>query len=196
MISIAITPEDILAGETDYIRRILEAGWSRVHMRHPSASLGDMRRLLGSLPSDCHPRIWIHGHHELAKEYTLGGIHLNSRYPQPPDGYRGSLSKSCHSIDEVKSSRKAGIDTVTLSPIFDSISKSGYHGAFSNEDLSQLSPEDNVIALGGITPARLEELKPYHFSGFAALGYLFQTRSIKDFKDRLSNFKPYVCYNS
>lgn len=196
MISVAITPVDVFPDEATYIRSIIDNGWSRVHLRHPMSSPDDMRRLIDSLPACYHTHLWLHDHHELAKEYDLGGLQLNRRHPFPPDGYEGELSMSCHSIEEVKSKRDSRVTTVTLSPIFDSISKKGYQRAFTHIQLAQLSSGDHVIALGGVTPERVPELQQYQFAGFAVLGYLFQSASFSDFNDRLSKFKQYICYNS
>lgn len=196
MISVAITPANIFPDEVAYIRAILDEGWSRVHLRHPVSSADDMRRLINGLPAYYHNRLWLHDHQELAGEYDVGGLHLNSRHPVPPPGYEGELSISYHSIEEVKSKRDSRIKAVTLSPIFDSISKEGYRRAFIDAQLTQLSSEDNVIALGGVTPGRIPELQQYQFAGFAVLGYLFQSASFSDFNDKLSKFKPYICYNS
>lgn len=175
---------------------ILDRGWSRVHLRHPMAATDDIRQLIESLPTDYHKRIWLHDHHELSKEYNLGGLQLNSRQTQPPIGYNGALSQSCHSVAEVKSPRRKAFVSVTLSPIFDSVSKQGYRAAFSPGELMTLTAADHVIALGGITPETLPQLECYEFEGFAVLGYLFSASSSKDLNERLIKLQPYICYNS
>lgn len=175
---------------------ILDCGWDRVHLRHPMSTTDDMRRLIESLPSDCHKRLWLHDHHSLSDEYNLGGLQLNARHPQPPEGYSGFLSKSCHSVNEVKAPRDKAVVSVTLSPIFDSVSKPGYRGAFNARDLMSLTAADHVIALGGITPETLPHLERYEFEGFAALGYLFSVADTNVLKERLIKIQPYICYSS
>ena len=68
-------------------------------------------------------------------------------------------------------------DYVFLSPIFDSISKNGYTAAFHRGALQAAARNgsigDNVIALGGITPERIEEAAACNFGGAAVLGYLW-----------------------
>ncbi len=194
--AIAITPEPIGADEPEYIRMILDCGWSRVHLRHPMATTDDIRRLIESLPTDYHKRLWLHDHHDLSKEYDLGGLQLNSRHLQPPTGYNGALSQSCHSVAEVKSPRNKAIVSVTLSPIFDSVSKQDYRAAFSPTELMTLTAADHVIALGGITPETLPQLECYEFEGFAVLGYLFSARRPTNLNERLIKLQPYICYNS
>ena len=63
-------------------------------------------------------------------------------------------------------------DYVTLSPIFDSISKKGYRSAFTASILEELNDiaRPLVIALGGVTPDRLAELKRFNFAGYAVKG--------------------------
>lgn len=70
----------------------------------------------------------------LKEEYKLKGIHLNGRNPNLPEGYKGHVSCSCHSLDEVKE-RKSSCDYVFLSPVFNSISKLNYNSAYTAEEL-------------------------------------------------------------
>ena len=35
------------------------------------------------------------------KKGLLGGIHLNKRNPEAPPLYKGSISRSCHSLEEI-----------------------------------------------------------------------------------------------
>lgn len=172
MLRVAITPElTDEAREHLHVRAILDAGWDRVHLRHPSAQLADMRRLIERIPQRYHQRLVVHGHFELVNSFNLGGLHLNRRCPTPPALYRGPLSRSCHSISEAADSK--GMTYVTLSPIFDSISKEGYGRRFTDSELRQLDGVTTpVIALGGVTARLIPALRDYNFSGFAMLGAL------------------------
>lgn len=166
---IAITPEEPIAHEGRTITDLLNKGWHRVHLRHPNASRREVQTIIESIPQELHRHIVLHGHFDLTAEFNLGGLHLNRRCPIPPSFYTGTLSRSCHSIEEVLQSE--GMDYVTLSPIFDSISKSGYKSAFSVEELRRLDDATvPVIALGGITPDLIPKLRDYNFKGYAMLG--------------------------
>lgn len=166
---IAITPEQPVADEGCKIEALLRAGWYRVHLRHPDASRVEMRDIIESVSQRYHDRLVLHGHFDLTCDFNLGGLHLNHRCPTAPALYSGPLSRSCHSIDEI-----AGADSmsyVTLSPIFDSISKSGYQAAFTPDTLRSLDKCDiPVIVLGGISPEHFSRLDCYRFSGYAMLG--------------------------
>jgi len=168
---IFITPEEIEADEATRISHLLRSGkWDIAHLRHPNASLRDMRNLIEAIPQQLHHRLRIHGHLCLAAEFNLGGLHLNHRCPMPPAFYNGPISRSCHSLDEVLAATDC--DYVTLSPIFDSISKKNYQAAFSSEELMRINDitMPHVIALGGITPQRLSLLSGYNFAGYAVKG--------------------------
>ncbi len=166
---IAITPEQPVADEGCKIEALLRAGWYRVHLRHPDASRVEMRDLIESVSQRYHDRLVLHGHFDLTCDFNLGGLHLNHRCPTAPALYSGPLSRSCHSIDEI--AEADSMSYVTLSPIFDSISKSGYQAAFTPDTLSSLDKcEIPVIALGGISPEHFPMLDCYRFSGHAMLG--------------------------
>ncbi len=164
---IAITPPYFYAGEAEAIsRRLASGGYARVHVRKPGCSEADMRRLLEAIPINIRARISLHDRHELAAEYGLGGVHLNSRSPMPPDGWHGIVSRSIHSIDEIDGVTE---DYALLSPVYPSISKPGYRGTL---DLAAVSvhPGRRIYALGGVTRDKLPELQRYGFAGAAMLG--------------------------
>lgn len=189
MIRIAITPPDIIDRvEARNIAAILDAGWDRVHLRHPAASAADVRRILDDVPVRLHKRIVLHGHFDLVNDYNLGGLHLNRRCPAAPALYRGALSMSCHSVDEALSMAPK-MAYVTLSPIFDSVSKAGYTAAFSPEELGRIVQADNVVALGGVTPARTQKVAEMGFAGYAVLGSIPWGASRDELISRLKEFE-------
>lgn len=166
---IAVTPEIPVEDEGRKIESLLRAGWHRVHLRHPHATRTEMRSLIESISQDYHGRIVLHGHFDLICDFNLGGLHLNRRCPTPPALYNGPLSCSCHSVDEIEA--VDNMEYVTLSPIFDSISKTGYKSNFSAESLIRLDKcTTPVVALGGIAPEHFKRLKCFHFNGYAMLG--------------------------
>lgn len=198
MIRIAITPESLdLDKEPAMVNAVLAAGWEMVHLRHPDATLADMRRLVEAIDPDARCRLRLHGHFPLIDEFNLGGLHLNRRCPEPPARHSGPLSRSCHSVDEVIAADSEGRwDYVTLSPVFDSISKQGYRAAFTDTELRRLDGVNlPVIALGGVTAKHLPALARYSFSGFAVLGALPWSGTADDMKDSLKMFNA-LCYNS
>lgn len=193
---IIITSPVAVEGETASICRLLDSGMvDRLHLRKPSLTEVDTRLLIERIPERLYPAISIHDHHRLASEYGLGGIHLNSRNPFPPDGsFSGFLSRSCHSVEEVKKALLTDkVDYCFLSPLFDSVSKNGYKGAIGDAECQTLSSEglltERVIPLSGITPERLPEVARLGFKGAAILGAAWETDSIDDFINRLRKLK-------
>ena len=177
---ITITSPEFLSGEAIFIDKLFSQGLDLLHLRKPEASLEAYNQLLIQIPEQWHSRIVLHEHFKLAEEYKLHGIHLNRRCSQVPDSFRGSISCSCHTLGEVKK-QKNSKDYVFLSPIFDSISKVGYHAAFSPTSLKQAAIEniidEKVIALGGITANNISLVKEWHFGGVAFLGDIWKRMS-------------------
>lgn len=178
---IGITPSVIVPDESNRIINLLSSGKvTFVHIRHPEASEEEVSNLLSQIPAQYLSRITLHDYFNLAKQFHVGGLHLNSRNPFAPNFSKERnlrISRSCHSLIEIYDC--SSLDYVTLSPIFDSISKQGYRTAFPEEKLPELSAflkESTVpvIALGGITPARFPLLRQLGFSGAAMLGALWQ----------------------
>ncbi len=170
---IAITTPTFWYGESDAICCLLDSGWTRVHIRKPSASKIQIAKLIEQIPEKYRHRLSLHDHFELALEYNLGGVHLNHRNPLPPDEWKGLISKSCHSMKETALS--SHLDYVTLSPIFDSISKPGYGSRFSANELKE-ADLSKVYALGGVTLSKIEKLKELGFSGAGMLSEAWKTR--------------------
>lgn len=184
---VAITPESIVENEAEKICRILDAGFDYIHLRKPRWNEEQMRHYITSIPAEYRCRLKIHDFPTLAQEFELAGIHLNSRHPNIPSGYRRKISKSCHSIKELDN--RIIFEYVFLSPIFDSICKRGYCSRFTGSMLEEASDkiDSQVIALGGITSERMNQIKKWGFGGCAFLGYLFNTTNFTDFEDRLKS---------
>lgn len=170
-LAIAITSPDSVSNETERICEILRNGEADiVHIRKPGWSLEQTEDLLNKIPTVFHPRLKLHDHFGLLSGYNLAGVHLNSRNPVVPVDVR-SVSCSFHEIEQLPQSKH--YDYVTLSPIYDSISKSGYKSRFDLSELKPLLEGKRVVALGGVTPDKFSELKDFGFYGAAMLGYFW-----------------------
>jgi len=189
---IVITSPDFLPGEASLIEELFRNGVDTLHLRKPSASESDCASLIESIPQEWRCRIVVHDHHRLCQRYGLQGVHLNSRNPNPPADFRpSSVSASCHSIAEVER-RKADCDYVFLSPIFDSISKQGYHSAYLPQELRQAAEagiiDRRVVALGGVSLDAIEQLRQWRFGGAAFLGDVWG-RVGRDFIDHVRQLR-------
>lgn len=144
-----------------------------LHVRKPGWSPEQMAALLRDIPENLHPRLRLHDCFGLLDEFPLiGGVHLNGRNPEAPSGAR-HVSRSCHSLSEIAACGER-YDYVTLSPVFDSISKPGYVSAFSPDELSGALGAQRVVALGGVRPENFPCLGRLGFAGAAMLGYAWQ----------------------
>ena len=174
---IVITSPGFLQGEADFIDRLFGHGLDRLHLRKPGADIGECRRLLDGISREGLPRIVVHDNFGLCREYGIGGVHLNGRNPMAPPNHEGSVSRSCHSLEEI-SRYKGECDYLTLSPIFNSISKQGYMAAFGPGQLAAARDsgliDRRVIALGGVTLENIPRVKELGFGGVAILGDVWQ----------------------
>jgi len=191
---IVITMPDFIENEANYINQLFEAGLDLLHLRKPDSCIADCERLLQGINPKWYPGIVVHDHFSLCGKYHLHGIHLNRRNHQVPDGFQGSLSRSCHSFQEVTEAQKEGVFSyVFLSPIFDSISKKGYKHTFANKDLEDAGNNgiinEKVIALGGVIPQFIPQLRAWNFGGAAFLGDIWNRRQDADWAEYLTNVR-------
>ena len=172
---IVITQPYFFQGEAERIVQLLSGGVvDIVHIRKPETSQGEVERLLDAIPSAFYSRLVLHDHHPLAIKYHLRGVHLNSRNPQAPEGFDGAVSISCHSLDELAECRQRPYVYMSLSPVFDSISKPGYHSAFTAQQIAEARQQGlidhRVMALGGVTFDKVNEVLEMGFGGAMILG--------------------------
>lgn len=183
MLLIIITEPGFFDGEAGLINLLFEHGLQRLHLRKPDSNEADFESLIKQINPQFYNRVAIHDHHHLAVRYNLFGIHLNRRNSLAPDGFCGSVSRSLHTIEEL-SADKQKYDYVTLSPIFDSVSKVGYNSQFTPSVLNDLRDrnliDSHVIALGGITAYNIATLPQYGFGGAMVLGALWNLKGDRE----------------
>lgn len=172
---VVITPEKMIKKEAGIIHSLFESGLATLHLRKPFSSKADVESLLLRIDPVFHSRIVLHDHFSLTAEYDLKGVHLNRRNLELPEKRVGSVSRSCHSLEEL--SRIDQLNYVFLSPVFDSISKTDYNQAFTYEQLKNALASrlinEKVIALGGISQETIPLSADYGFGGVAVLGSLW-----------------------
>lgn len=170
------------------ICKMFEAGLDTFHYRKPGCSFQSYVSLLQKIPTAFHPHIVLHEHYFLHQKFNLKGSHLNSRRKDfsyftsahfalvRNYGKTKTLSCSCHSMEDIENAKH--YDYAFLSPVFNSISKAGYHSNFSVEKLSQM-PSDmkrRTIALGGCDIQNLDIVKKAGLAGAAILGTVWQSQ--------------------
>jgi thiamine-phosphate pyrophosphorylase len=126
-------------------------------------------------------RLMLHGDPRIARKTGLFGVHLpvggDVRAARAVLGQAAWVSASAHSFDEILAAATAGVDAVTLSPVFASASKPGYGPALGLEALADTARRSPVpiIALGGITDqGRLRACLAAGASGVAVMGVIMR----------------------
>lgn len=188
---VIITSPRFFPGEAEMLSLLLGGLDCRVHLRKPGCTERQMRGLIEALPEEFRPELTLQDHLSLAPEYGVGGVHPTSRFPVAPEGWTGLVSRSSHSLGEVAMCRDA--DYVFLSPVFDSISKSGYSSAFTDAQLRSAPEIDgHVYALGGVRPEHFPLLAEYGFGGAALLGHVWRDCSPEGMRKVIEEIKSHV----
>ena len=170
---ILITLPRILKNEAETLAALCGAGVSVIHIRKPEASEPEIEELLKTLQAlgaDM-SRLTIHYNEPLARKYGLGGVHL--RIEELLAGAGEGLRRSCSAHGWTEAERAAtDADYVFLSPLFDSISKPGYHSAIDPAEAAERlrCRKGRIVALGGIRPANIARVRRIGFDGAAVLG--------------------------
>lgn len=180
-----ITSPEMVPDEARKIESLLDSGVSYVHIRKPDWSIRDVKNLIESIGYKYRRFLKLHGHFEILYEMNLGGVHLNHRNPVAPP-VALEVSRSVHSLEELKNCEDYAY--ISLSPIFNSISKKGYNAAFDLNNINEIIKDKNIVALGGITPEKFLFLRELGFSGAMLLGYIWDN----DFEVSLSKLKESI----
>lgn len=169
-----ISPDSDDARELPALPRLFAAGLAHYHLRKPAWDRARLAAHVRAIPAEFHPRLVLHTHHDLAAEFTLGGLHHRGKtdipvrsFPAPP-----LTSLPIHDLPALRATLSLPV-RLLLSPIFPSLSKPGHAPAFDHADLrAVLAPPHRaeVIALGGIDASRLADCRALGFDGAAALG--------------------------
>ena len=192
---IVVTTPTFFVEEDKIITALFEEGLDVLHLRKPETPAMYSERLLTLIPEKYHRRIVTHEHFYLKEEFDLMGIHLNSRNPKEPHDYSGHVSCTCHSIEELNN-KKHFYDYLFMSPIYDCITKEGILSGYTPEELRQAGKDkiidSKVMALGGITPENILEVKDFGFGGAVILGNLwnkFNACTDRDYLEVIRHFK-------
>jgi len=187
-----ITPENDVVNECTIVTELLQTGVDYIHLRKPGYDIQAIVRYLNGINPIYHRHILVHtAHANIVGQYSVKGLHLPAtlRTADAVRNIRQSyphtfLSTSFHSWDELLDNAMS-FNHCFISPLYDSISKTGYKGMIDSKQLasvkSRLQNNDHgnihITALGGITPANIRQVKENGFDGAAVLGYIWQAAS-------------------
>ena len=153
-----------MLNEQEIINSLFEAGMEVFQVHKPLFSEKEIQNYIQKIPAKYHNKITLH-----------------SQYLK------------FHSLKELEVCKEK-YEYVFLSPIFDSISKSGYKSAFDLDELknsplifSRRGAGGEVFALGGIDEDKIELVSELGFDGVGVLGALWSNKNpIEKFKQLFS----------
>jgi thiamine-phosphate pyrophosphorylase len=198
---IVITHPEQIDNEVEQIHELFDKGLEYLHIRKPGISEEDLEDFVNQINDQYKDRLVLHHHLDLALEYDLGGIHISRlkakswhKKIEKAFSFRDEksdlrISDSWHSLTELyNQSDLEGLDYIFLSPIFNSISKKEYEASFERYELHKALTQtnQNVVALGGVRPEHIEEVKEVGFSGVAVLGAIWYEGD-----DPVANFEKF-----
>jgi thiamine-phosphate pyrophosphorylase len=171
---VVISPESADARETGAMEGLFAEGLRRYHVRKPLWSGEELEAWLLRLPAEWRSRIVLHGNPELAESLGLCGSHERDEGGIAPE--RG-FSRSCHDLQSLWQHLQI-YEQILFGPVFPSLTKDGYGPAedFQWDELQSVlttartEGDARVLAIGGITAARLPRCAELGFDGAAVLG--------------------------
>lgn len=186
---IILSPDTDIPQETTTANRLLDMGAHRFHIRKPHYTSAQYEQYIAQINPQHRRRLVIHGSYELYSNLKIGGIHLNTAArgnKEVWDQLKGipasAISTSFHSWQEITDNTYP-YRYVFISPLFDSISKSGYKAAIALQDISDTRKKaekdhrfcPQIVGLGGISPHNMPQLLQHGYDGAALLGSIWQS---------------------
>jgi thiamine-phosphate pyrophosphorylase len=179
---IVITPEKNHPHEEKILHALVRACNVTIHVRKPDFTEQQYRIYLSEYASIL-SHLVLHEHHELAKDFSVKGIHLKERDRKSATEINNDvkvISTSFHCIDDVKNISYE-FEYIFYSPLFKSISKENYGSDTSLEQLTSTvhalrsKTDIPVIGLGGINGENISLVKKSGFDGAALLGAIWES---------------------
>lgn len=191
---IIMTSPTYFVEEDKILETLFEEGMEMLHLNKPDSSPVYAERLLSLLPEEYHKKIVVHDNYYLKNEYGLAGIHLDEADAEAPQGYKGKISRTCRSLEELKSAKKQS-KYVFLRDVFDSISDANGKASFSYDQLKDASRkgliDKHVYALGGVRLENIKVLKELGFGGAVICNDLwtrFDIHNEQDYRNLIIHF--------
>lgn len=189
-----MTKSTFFVEEDKILTSLFDEGLDNLHLHKPGSMPLYSERLLTLLPEDYYNKIIVHDHFYLKEEYKLRGIHLDKTEDTVPSGYRGQISRTCHSIEELKETKKKS-DYVFLGNIFDSQTCRSEKASFTTQQLDDAAHrgliDKHVYALGGMNIENIRMAKDFGFGGVVICSDLwnrFDIHNELDYKELIAHF--------
>lgn len=171
--------------EHQILTLLFDEGLETLHLKKPDTEPVYSERLLTLIPEKYHQNIVVHQHFYLKEEYGLKGIHLSKNEADVPENYKGCLSCTCNTIEDIVR-RKKMCNYVILTDI----------EKFSDQELEEAAEKGiidrKVAASGNLTEDILYKLRDLNFGGVLVneeLWSQFDIHTVQDYRELVGHFK-------
>lgn len=163
----------------DVVEDALAGGVDAVQLREkdlPTLELYELAAKLRDLTTRYRAKLLINDRIDVALAVQADGVHLPADSFDPRDARAllragAIVGVSTHALADAEAAAQAGADYVVLGPIYDTPSKQRYGSPIGVAALAEVVTRVNVpvIAIGGITAARIRELRHCGAAGVAMI---------------------------
>ena len=171
--------------EHHILTALFDEGLEMVHLNKPNSEPVFCERLLSLLPEAYRKLVVTHDHFYLQNEYELKGIHLTERNPQKPEHYKGSVSCSCESLEDIAQLKKE-MDHILLNAIDTDPS------ILLKDSAKRKYIDKKVFATGYIDLDNAAQIADCGFGGIVlqnAIWDKFDIHNTQDFKEIINHFR-------
>ncbi len=168
------------------VAECLEAGARMVQVREkdlPPAELLALCRPLRALTRRAGARLFVNSSVEVALEVGADGLHRPHALVIVPEDAPGlSIAVSVHRASDAIEAERDGAEFVVFGPVFDTPSKRPFGPPQGLDALAKVveSVRIPVLAIGGITPERVAEVRAIGAVGVAAISAILGADSPAD----------------
>lgn len=181
---IVVSSPEMFENEPTVINQLFAAGLNLFHLRKPEAGEEELRNLLTAISEEYRPRVVLHQHHQLAKEFGIHRIHFKEaeRMKLTESDYRNMentdlvYSTSVHSPEAFQTLSEV-FRYAFFGPVFESISKPGYKPEKDTKTDFVKHRSTKLIGIGGITQANASSVFEKGFDGVAICGTIWQSEN-------------------
>ncbi|MEW6570298.1 MAG: thiamine phosphate synthase [Nitrospirota bacterium] len=168
----------------------LNEGVKAVQLREkdlPVRKLLEMAHWMRELTGEYGAKLLINDRVDVALSVGADGVHLGQK-SIPPYAVRKVarnkllIGSSAHSLTEALKAEREGADFITLGPVYETPSKLSYGHPVGVETLRtvKLDLRIPVLAIGGIKPDRVREVREAGADGVALISAILAAENVKD----------------
>lgn len=186
---VVMTKPTFFVEEDKILTSLFDEGLENLHLYKPGATPMYSERLLTLLDEDVYNKITVHDHFYLKEEYKLKGIHIDDAVSEPPKGYKGHISRTCHALNELKDAKKK-TDYVFLANTFNSTSTKADTSSYTFAQLEEAHRngliDKKVYAMGNINLETMRIARDFGFGGVVVCEDLwdkFDIHQQQDYKE-------------